>query len=51
MEYMPVCDSKGVTHGNKCAFEIAACEARKNNENLIIAKQGACDSKCMHADF
>jgi len=48
MEYMPVCDSKGVTHGNKCSFEVAACEARKRNENLVIAKQGACDNtpKC-----
>ena len=45
MEYKPVCDSQGNTHGNKCAFEIAACEAKKRNENLVITKEGACDSK------
>jgi len=42
MEYKPVCDSHGVTHSNRCAFDIAACEARKKKENLSLVKQGPC---------
>ena len=45
MEFMPVCDSNGNTHGNKCAFEIAACEARKMGLTLTMVKDGPCDGK------
>ena len=42
MEFMPVCDSNGITHGNKCAFDIAACEAKKMNMYLTMVKEGPC---------
>jgi len=43
MEYQPVCDSDGNTHGNKCAFEIAACEARKINKILTVVSEMTCN--------
>merc|ERR1712142_464251 len=43
MEYKPVCDSNSNTHGNKCAFDIAACEARKMGLTLTMVKDGPCD--------
>merc|ERR1719193_1845073 len=53
MQYDPVCDSNGETHSNKCAFEIAACEARKKNQIIVIVKQGSCEvgssADCMTA--
>ena len=42
MEYRPVCDSNGQTHPNQCAFEVAACEARKLGFDLNVIKQGTC---------
>jgi len=41
-DYTPVCDSNGITHSNKCAFEIAACEAKKMNINLVMVSDGPC---------
>jgi len=38
MKIDPVCDSYGETHGNECAFEIAACEAKKKKKRLTIVK-------------
>ena len=40
--WMPVCDSNGKTHANKCVFEGAACEARKKGILIYIAKEVAC---------
>jgi len=40
MTFKPVCDSYGDTHGNKCAFEIAACKAKK--KKLTIVEEGVC---------
>jgi len=40
MTFKPVCDSYGETHGNKCAFEIAACKAKK--KKLTIVEEGVC---------
>jgi len=40
MTLKPVCDSYGETHGNKCAFEIAACKAKK--KKLKIVEEGVC---------
>ena len=42
MEFKPVCDSQGNTHGNKCAFEMAACKAKEMNVILTMAKEGSC---------
>jgi len=42
LEIKPVCDSYGETHGNKCAFEIAACQAKQKKKKLTIVKNGIC---------
>jgi len=42
MTFKPVCDSYGDTHGNKCVFEIAACEAKKKKKELTIVEEGVC---------
>ena len=43
----PVCDTKGVTHPNKCVLDIAICEAAKKGKELGLAKSGSCGSKGM----
>ena len=49
MRIQPVCDSYGETHGNKCAFEIAACQAKQKKKKLTIVKNGICGGKFMAA--
>jgi len=47
--YRPICGSDGVTHGNKCAFEVAQCKTKELRWGppLRVAYEGACRlSKC-----
>ena len=47
----PVCDSNGVTHANYCTFEIAACKARNEGENIVIVKEEPCQGKLYYQRY
>merc|ERR1712126_114122 len=39
----PVCDNEGITHSNKCEFEIRQCVAKEtSNRDIVIVHDGVC---------
>merc|ERR1712189_62845 len=39
----PVCDNEGITHSNKCEFEVRQCVAKEtSNRDIVIVHDGVC---------
>merc|ERR1712228_216905 len=43
---LPVCDSEGITHNNKCEFEVRQCVAKETSgRDITLVHDGVCQNK------